>query len=140
MADGVFARPLSTSTLDGRFESWEYAPLYSELAPYFFTHGFLDSHSFAFLESDPRQIGFCAVEREDTYIDGRIVLDSEGAVASVDWVYATPDPDEGAGGRVEFDAESRPLPSTGVFWRRLAAGDFQEWTEDYSTWSVERAP
>lgn len=133
---GAFAKPLDVSSLDGRFESWEYAPLYAELSYYFFSGAFLEAHEFAYLDSGADQVGFCAKERRETFIDGRIVLGTEGQVESVDWIYITPDPDEGAGGRAEFDsASSEPLPAVGVFWRRLPLGDFQEWTDEYLSWS-----
>jgi hypothetical protein len=136
MGEGVFAKRSDVSSLDGRFETWEYAPLYTELAYYFFSEAFLEAHAFAYLDSAADHIGFCARKRRNTFIDGRIVLDSDGRIESVDWVYVTPDPDEGAGGRAVFDAgRQEPLPSVGVFWRRLPLGDFQEWTDEYTTWS-----
>ena len=141
MGVGVFARPRFGTSPGGRFESWEYAPLFAEHAQYFFTRAFLDAHSFSFSDSDSRHIGFCARTRRDTYIDGRVVLHPSGAVATVEWAYITPTKDEGAGGRAVFDASSRvPLPSSGVFWRRLALDDYLESASRYSEWSMTGAP
>jgi len=132
--------PLEVSSLDGRFEAWEYAPLFGELAYYFLTADFQDSHDFAFLGTDQREVGFCSRRRDETYIDGRALFDDSGALIAIDWFYATPNLDEGAGGRVEFDPDAEhPLPEVGVYWRRLPLGDFREWSYRYLSWSVGAA-
>lgn len=140
MDDGIFARPLSMSSFDGRFESWEYAPLYADIAYYFFTPEFLDAHVFAFMGSDARQVGFCSSRRTGTFIDGFVTLGSGGEVRAVSWTYVTPDPDEQAGGRTEFFAGRDPFPKSGLYWRRLPMGDFQEWADSYAPWSANKGP
>lgn len=134
---GIFAVPIQISSLDGRHEAWEYPPFHADLAFYFLTEAFERAHEFMFLDDSRLVVGYCAKDREETYIDGRIVLHEDGRVVTIDWLFRTPGPQEGAGGRAVFGGPL-PLPRRGVFWRRLPSGDYHEWVDEYLGWSVSR--
>lgn len=133
---GSYAVPLDWSLFGSVFEAWEYPEFWGQLAYYFFTTEFRESHEFDFLGADHNVVVFCARNRSDTYIDGRLILDADGSVAAIDWSFTTPDPDESAGGRAEFGPGFPALPSLGVFWRRHPLGDYTEWSNRYKSWSI----
>lgn len=132
---GIFAVPMQISSLDGRHEAWEYPPFHADLAYYFLTEEFWEAHELTFLDHSRRVIGYCAKDRDETYIDGRIVLHEDGRIATIDWLFSTPGPREEAGGRAVFGSPL-PLPRRGVFWRRLPSGDYSEWVDEYLGWSA----
>jgi len=136
---GSYAVPLSLSFFGSMFEAWEYPEFWGQLAYYFFTAEFLESHDFAFLGSDRSAVVFCGRNRSGTYIDGRLLLDEAGFVTVIDWSFATPAPDESAGGRAEFSQGPAALPTIGVFWRRRPLGDYTEWFNRYRSWSIRGA-
>lgn len=135
LRQGTFAVPIGLSSFDGRYEAWAYPPLHADLSYYFLTEDFVEQHNLLFLDASGLVIGFCAKDRDDTYIDGRIVMGQDGRIVSIDWLFRTPRRQEGAGGRALLDSPL-PLPRRGIYWRPLPSGDYVEWTDQYLGWSV----
>lgn len=139
-----YAFPTWRVVEESSFRSWVYAPLEADFAPHFVDQAFGDLHALFLLESGPDEIliGFCPFEDDHPAIEGRLEIRPDTTLAGAAWVFRTPEPVEHAGGRVSFGPASAspernfPLPTEGLFWRRVASGDFWERHERFLDWKV----
>ena len=145
-----YAWPLRASSLDGRFEAWEYPRLESDLAGHFADTLFLELHTLSVVRADEDGwvLGFCPRpgRGDRPVIEGTITLAPDTTFASAEWRFWTGDRfPENAGGKVMFTprggspASSYLLPIEGWYWRATSFPDrfVQHW-QKYEAWQVGR--
>lgn len=129
---------------DRSFRSWVYAPLEADFAPHFADPVFGRLHDLFLMESEGagRILGFCPREEDRPSIQGTMALRSDTTIATVEWIFRTPEPVENAGGRVAFPPVTGPpsetylLPDEGLAWRQVRPGDFWETYQRFDEWKV----
>lgn len=139
-----YAFPVRRTDSGQSFDSWSYAPLEADFAPHFVDSTFGELHRFRI--RDRGEFGwileFCPRNRDEPSIRGTMRIDPDTTLASVEWLFRTPDPDESAGGRVFFPevkgppAQNYPLPRESIVWRELPSGRFQEVHQRFEGWIV----
>lgn len=145
-----YAWPLRASSLDGRYEAWEYPPLDADFAGHFADALFLELHTLSVVRADEDGwvLGFCPRPRrgDRPVIEGTITLAPDTTFASAEWRFRTGKRfPENAGGRVIFAprgrgaASSYLLPIEGWYRRGTSLPDrfVQHW-QRYEAWRVER--
>src|SRR5690606_12630615 len=105
--DEGYAWPIGASSLDGRFEAWEYPPLEADLAGHFADALFLELHTLSVVRADEDGwvLGFCPRpgRGERPVIEGTITLAGDTTFASAEWRFRTVKRfPENAGGKVMF--------------------------------------
>lgn len=126
------------------FRSWVYAPLEADFAPHFAHPVFGRLHDLFLIESDGAGwvLGFCPREEDRPSIQGTMALRPDTTIATVEWIFRTPEPVENAGGRVAFPTVTSPpaetylLPTEGLAWRQIGPGDFWERYQRFQGWKI----
>lgn len=129
---------------DRSFRSWVYAPLEADFAPHFAHPVFGRLHDFFLVEGHGAGwiVGFCPREEDRPSIQGTMALRPDTTIATVEWIFRTPEPIENAGGRVAFPPVTGPpsgtylLPGEGLVWRQVRPGDFWEKYQRFEDWRV----
>lgn len=125
--------------LNQRFDQWEYPRLDSFFAGHFLDSLFGRLHRLRTEAGPPLALVFCPRSTNQSWIEGRIELDADSAVARVSWTFHTRESREYAGGQVLFTRPSTStatpvlFPLVGMFWRKVIADYYQEWTQ-YLDW------
>ena len=129
--EGYAWEPLVVAGTTRRRESgWGYPDFDREHAYHFASAAFGTLHDFAISSESATQttLTFCGRAKEAPTIHGAIQLVPGEAFLSAEWRFHTPEPNEAAGGWVEFRSyiePSEPNPhlvaSRGLFYRRLEA-------------------
>lgn len=138
-----YARRLSAPSPDGMFEAWGYPPLEADFSTHFVDPVFGKLHRFTIEDttSEGWLIRFCPRNEGKPSIRGILKIAPDTTVAYAEWSFDTPEPAEGAGGRVVF-ASAAPggrrwaLPTEGMFWRRGDGGKYRERYQRYEGWLV----
>ena len=148
--DEGYAWPISASSVDGRFEAWEYPRLEADLAGHFADALFLELHTLSVVRADEDGwvLGFCPRpgRGERPVIEGTITLGRDTTFASAEWRFRTVKRfPENAGGKVVFaprgssPASSYLLPIEGWYWRETSfPGRFVQHWQKYEAWEVGR--
>lgn len=129
---------------DRSFRSWVYAPLEADFAPHFADPVFGELHDLFLMESGGAVwvLGFCPREEDRPSIHGTMALRPDTTIATVEWIFHTPEPIENAGGRVAFPPVTGPpsgtylLPEEGLVWRQVRPGEFWEKYQRFEDWRV----
>lgn len=129
---------------DRSFRSWVYAPLEADFAPHFADPVFGRLHELFLVESDGAGwvVGFCPRDDDRPSIHGTMALRPDTTIATVEWIFHTPEPVENAGGRVAFPPVTGPpsetylLPDEGLVWRQVRPGEFWEKYQRFEEWKV----
>jgi hypothetical protein len=135
IVDSGYAVPFS-GLMDPRYDLLEYPRLESLMAGHFIDTVFGQLHSLSFVPgSRSTEIVFCPRDSTRPHIEGLLELDASGNLATARWEFVAPGLSETAGGQVWYvvsddSGETRPLlPMSGLYWRKLLSGFYQEWTE-----------
>ena len=136
------------STTEQSYDSWVYPPLEADFAPHFVDETFGDLHRFSFEspEESERSGGvtllFCPTENDRPSMEGTLRIGPDSTLVVAEWLFRTPDPVEGAGGRAVFGpitgdpATSYLLPIEGVFWRKSPPSSYWQRYQKFEQWMV----
>ncbi|HET7234640.1 MAG TPA: carboxypeptidase regulatory-like domain-containing protein [Longimicrobium sp.] len=129
-----------------QYAFWQYAPLEMVFPQHFVDPLFGELHTFSTVASTREQttIRFCPREphsRSRPEIEGTLTLLRSGVLQRATWRYRTPNPDEDAGGDVDFlspdvTARSLLLPAASRFWRKTMGGRYYVQSATYQEWRL----
>ena len=144
VARSGYARRLSAASPDGMFVSWGYPPLEADFASHFVDEVFGELHRFTVEEETDEgwTLRFCPKNDGRPSIRGILKIASDTTLQYAEWLFDTPEPQEGAGGRVHYsraDTEGLrlPLAAEGMFWRQeTEGGRYRERYQSYEGWIV----
>jgi len=139
-----YAYPVRRPTASGATDSWVYPPLQADLAPHFIDPLFGRLHSLAMLSEGGEgwTLAFCPRDTRRPGVQGTLILATDTSLVSAEWLFTTPEPREGAGGRALFGppegtaGERYLLPAEGIFWRRSTEELYQQTYERFEGWIV----
>lgn len=134
-----YALPEKWSSFDGRFESWRYLDLGGTQAYFLQYHWFVELQTLGVVVEDEQGVtmAFCDVRRHEPSLTGRLHLDPQGWIRTIEWKMPTPEPEEDSGGQAFFRAGSEYLlPESSVFWRKTSMGKYFQETRRFGPWRV----
>ncbi len=137
-----YAFPVRRTHRNGSYDSWSYAPLEADFSGHFLSEGFRGLHHLS--PPEPHldggwDIDFCPRDDSRPGLQGRLTFTADTLLLRAEWRFVTPEPHEGAGGRISFpavdhDGTVRLLPDESLTWRRLPDGSLQRRAQWYEGW------
>lgn len=126
------------------YDSWVYAPLDADFAPHFVDDLFGERHRMVLEHEGPEgwTLRYCPKKDNKPSIKGTIALARDTTFQSVEWLFATPDPVEHAGGRAVFtpplsgSLQAYLLPSEAIVWREIPGGEYLQRYQRFEDWLV----
>ncbi len=139
-----YARRLSAASPDGMFVAWGYPPLEADFATHFVDEFFGRLHRFTIEEQTGEgwTLRFCPKNDNKPSIRGILKVAADTTLQYAEWLFDTPEPHEGAGGRVHYSRAATeglrlPLATEGIFWRQDDdSGRYRERYQSYEGWIV----
>ncbi len=136
------------STVELSYDSWVYPPLEADFATHFVGESFGELHRFSFDAPEESEssggvtLVFCPTKDDRPSMEGTLRIGPDSTLVLAEWLFRTPDPVEGAGGRAVFgpitdDPEtSYLLPIEGVFWRKSPPSSYWQRYQKFEQWMV----
>jgi hypothetical protein len=136
-----YAFPVRRTDADQSYDSWGYPPLEADFAPHFASDAFGALHTLHLdhADDDGWVIRFCGRRRDNPYLEGAIEIGPDTVIRTIEWLFRTEDPIEGAGGWAGFPPPATPesqilLPTESVTWRTLPGGLVIRRAQWYEGW------
>jgi hypothetical protein len=135
-------------TLMGEYWKWRYAALHQFAAGHFATDAFRARHVLTVLDvvDGNTTLGFCPMTRDETEIQGELVIGPDSLFRSGKWTYLVPhDCGDDAGAEAVFgtsylDGAQLLVAVQGSTWRREGRDQFRQSRFALSSWKFGRIP
>ncbi len=140
-----YAHRIRRTTAEQSYDSWVYPPLEADFAPHFVDPLFGELHRFRIEAEDSdgtTTVLFCPKDDDRPSMEGTLRVSPDAALVLAEWLFKTPEPAEGAGGRAVFGpttgdpATSYPLPIEGLFWRKSPPDAYWQRYQKFEEWIV----